>query len=229
MNARGAIIAIDTATPSGSVAMRTAEGALFVRSGNEGEPYSTRLFRWLAEIRFEAGIVEPMPGIAAVAVSSGPGTFTGLRVGVATAKGLALAAGCPVLSFPTLELIARATESPLAVRRPVIAAGRGEVYTALYHVTGEACRQLEEERVIAPAEFSESAEGPVLLTGAGVVLLEGISLPSGSVVDATQAPLAPVLIQRALLRLQQRPAPEGTRVDIRYVREAATTKSGNAA
>lgn len=229
MNARGAIIAIDTATPEGSVALRTADGRSFVRSGDAGEPYSTRLFRWLADIRFEAKLTEPMRGLAAVAVSSGPGTFTGLRVGVATAKGLALAAGCPILSFPTLEVIARAAASNLPLCRPVISAGRGEVYTGLYRYTGRRVETVEEERVAAPDSFIETAREPILLAGAGVDMFAQVALPEGSKRRAEIPPLAPVLLEWALDRLEQNPSPVGTSVEIRYVRAAATTRTGNAA
>ncbi len=74
--------------------------------------------------------------LQAVAVASGPGVLTGLRVGVATALGLAQGLRCPLFSIPSLEIAAaRASPGPVAVLR---AAGRGEVFAAAYDGEGNA-------------------------------------------------------------------------------------------
>lgn len=70
--------------------------------------------------------------ITAVAVSAGPGSFTGLRIGVATAKALAYAWDVPVIPVPTLDVLARAAGPGSGLVSPVVSARRGEVYAGLY-------------------------------------------------------------------------------------------------
>ena len=106
----------------------------------------------------------------AICVSKGPGSYTGLRVGVSTAKGLAFGAGKPLLSIGTLDLLcAEAPEGPWKYIVPMIDARRMEVYTAVYSPDG---RQLSpvEARIIGPDSFAdELAQGPVLFLGDGAL------------------------------------------------------------
>lgn len=110
-----------------------------------------------------------------VVYGRGPGTFTGLRIGLATAKGLALARGVPLKGLSSLESLALSAgvDGPVA---PVIDARRGEIFTAIYDVTRvrgrPAARPLTAERVIAPAGFGAlvaeaRADRPVRLAGDG--------------------------------------------------------------
>jgi tRNA threonylcarbamoyladenosine biosynthesis protein TsaB len=220
------ILAIDTSSSAGSVALRIGDSEALVRSGDEGEHYATRLFRWLEEIKEESGLENGFLDLDAVAVAAGPGTFTGLRVGVAAAKGIALTAGKPVLSFPTLAAMCIAASGGPALRRPLLPAGRGEIYTALYRLDGEVLTQLNKEIVVPPdgVKLVDVAE-PVLLFGAGVALLDQDELaaaPDEIVVDPVQPVLAPALLGMAAQRLSENPSVMGTRVDINYIREAAS-------
>ena len=111
----------------------------------------------------------------AVCVSKGPGSYTGLRVGVSTAKGLAFGAGIPLLSMGTLDVIVagvrgipgQAGNDGTIV--PMVDARRMEVYTAVYGPDG--VRQTPvEARVIGPESFAaELAAGPVLFVGDGAL------------------------------------------------------------
>ena len=106
----------------------------------------------------------------AICVSKGPGSYTGLRVGVSTAKGLAFGAGKPLLSVGTLDMLAN--QAPAGQWKyivPMIDARRMEVYTAVFSPEG---RQLTpvEARIIGPESFAdELSQGPVVFIGDGAL------------------------------------------------------------
>lgn len=116
----------------------------------------------------------------AVCVSAGPGSFTGLRVGVSTAKGLCFAAGIPLLSVGTLEtLVWQAIEGGLVPQGcrhivPMIDARRMEVYTAVFSATGERLSEIA-PRIVEPGSFDrEFREGDVLFIGDGAGKCEAV-------------------------------------------------------
>ena len=108
----------------------------------------------------------------AVCVSSGPGSYTGLRVGVSTAKGLAFGAGIPLIAIGTLDiLVAGALEesAPKGHLVPMIDARRMEVYTAVYSGEGQRLTEVE-SKIIGPESFAdELAKGEVLFVGDGAL------------------------------------------------------------
>lgn len=102
----------------------------------------------------------------AVCVSKGPGSYTGLRVGVSTAKGLCFGAGLPLLAVGTLDVLACGHDGVVV---PMIDARRMEVYTAVYNAEGERVTPIE-AKVIGPDSFAaELAAGPVLFIGDGAL------------------------------------------------------------
>jgi tRNA threonylcarbamoyladenosine biosynthesis protein TsaB len=90
--------------------------------------------------------------IGLIAVGLGPGSFTGLRIGIATARGLALSTGCPIRGVCTLDAIGRALGEGEGKRLAVVDGGRGEVFAALYSESGE---RLWEPLVAAPVDLVE--------------------------------------------------------------------------
>ena len=103
----------------------------------------------------------------AICVSKGPGSYTGLRVGVSTAKGLAFGASLPLIAIGTLDLLAQQSFQGVIV--PMIDARRMEVYTAVYTAAGERVTPIE-AKVIGPDSFAkELEEGPVLFVGDGAL------------------------------------------------------------
>lgn len=97
-----------------------------------GKTYSEQLLPTISEILREAGV--GLKDLSAVAVVNGPGSFTGIRVGVSAAKGLAEGLGVPVIALSRLELLARKNPEGNAVA--VLDAGRGEFYAGFYREGG---------------------------------------------------------------------------------------------
>jgi tRNA threonylcarbamoyladenosine biosynthesis protein TsaB len=91
--------------------------------------------------------------IGAIAVSVGPGSFTGLRIGITTAKSMAFALGVPVIGVPTLDVIAAQYAYSGKLIYPILDAQKGNVYTALYDTTGAVPTRLDEYRVLAIQEL----------------------------------------------------------------------------
>jgi tRNA threonylcarbamoyladenosine biosynthesis protein TsaB len=124
---------IETATTVCSVSISKNEELLFLRELNEGFTHAENLHLFIQEALRETGINPDQ--LSAIAVSKGPGSYTGLRIGVSSAKGLAYALNIPLISINTLQLIALAAfslKNEAAFYCPMIDARRMEVYTSLF-------------------------------------------------------------------------------------------------
>jgi tRNA threonylcarbamoyladenosine biosynthesis protein TsaB len=137
---------------------------------SDGSPrHSTAL---LAEIERAVAAAGGWQGVGRIAVGVGPGSFVGIRIGIATARGLALSSGLPVEGVCTLDALGQGLTDlagPDRSRLAVLDARRGEVFAALYAPSGE---RLWEPLVIAPDELAERlAELPVppLAAGSGAL------------------------------------------------------------
>lgn len=129
---------------------------------------SRRLLDGIDYLMGDAGV--GWPEVDGIAVSLGPGSFTGLRIGMATAKGLAFAAGISLYGISTLDLLAAGC-SAAGLICSVVDARKKQVYTALYRGDGAGnVRRLTEPRVLSPGEFAATIDQPVLMVGDGAVL-----------------------------------------------------------
>ena len=132
------LLAIDTALEACSVAVARDGEPPVIASETIGRGHAERLFGMIDAAMAEAGIV--YAGLDRIAVTIGPGSFTGLRVGIAAARGLALVIGCPVVGVGTLAVLA-AEARDIVGPLPVLAtldARRGEVYAQLFDGDGRA-------------------------------------------------------------------------------------------
>lgn len=115
--------------------------------------------------------------IDAVAVAKGPGSFTGLRIGAATAKGLALVLKKPVVGVPTVDALAYNLYGTQRLICPLMDARRGQVYTGLYTFEGEKFVVLREQEVIAADQILRGLNAfgkPVIFLGDGALAHEGV-------------------------------------------------------
>ena len=112
-------------------------------------------------------------GLKAVAVSIGPGSFTGLRIGLATAKALTYALNIPLIGVPTLAALAFACPAPGALLAPMLDAQKGNVYLGLYEWRDGTIVEVQSPQVVAFSEAqAELAKlgRPVLLLGEAAVM-----------------------------------------------------------
>jgi tRNA threonylcarbamoyladenosine biosynthesis protein TsaB len=124
------ILSIDTTTLSCSVALLQENTLLAEATLNIKKTHSERLMPLLDNLLKESGIERD--AIDAIAVAAGPGSFTGLRIGVSTARALAQGLGIPVVSVCTLDALAEAIPVPAVLICPLLDARRSQVYTAIY-------------------------------------------------------------------------------------------------
>ncbi|PIE57928.1 MAG: tRNA (adenosine(37)-N6)-threonylcarbamoyltransferase complex dimerization subunit type 1 TsaB [Desulfobulbus propionicus] len=164
------ILSIETSAGCGSVALTRG----FLRTGFVVAEYTHRPDK--THSRRLLGLVEHLmrttntdwPAIDAVSVSLGPGSFTGLRIGLAAAKGLALAAGAPLLGIPTLEALAwqcYGTERPICC---LLDARKGQVYAARYSFENDRLKSRGETRAVYPQELAGEIDEPTLGVGPGI-------------------------------------------------------------
>jgi len=158
------ILALDTTTPAGSCAL-AADGIVLLEHASEtARPQAERLPADLMALLDRAHVT--LSDVDVFSVATGPGSFTGLRIGIATMQGLAFAAGRPLVGISGLEALARigAAEAPAARVATWVDAWRGEVYAALYE------RGLEVDApIVAPPEqvLARLTGSPTLFIGDG--------------------------------------------------------------
>jgi len=162
------ILAIEAATPRGSVAL-VAGGAVLAEEFLPPGPRASGTYIAAVDALFaDAGAAAA--DIQAVAVSAGPGAFTGLRVGMSAAKGFCFGWGVPLIPVPTLLALAHRFPGEGRIVCPVQDARRGEVYTALFRWNGGELERLSPDMAIAPALLpGRIPDGDVLLCGDGVI------------------------------------------------------------
>ncbi|MDR1646008.1 MAG: tRNA (adenosine(37)-N6)-threonylcarbamoyltransferase complex dimerization subunit type 1 TsaB [Tannerellaceae bacterium] len=149
------LLCIETSTAVCSVALSVKEEVCFERVSFDGPSHAALLGVFVEEalewLRREAS------ALVAVAVSSGPGSYTGLRIGVSLAKGLCLGYGIPLVSVPTLELLAsaviRRAPAPGALYCPMLDARRMEVYAAVFDSACQPVRPVAAD-IVTPATYA---------------------------------------------------------------------------
>lgn len=181
------ILNIETATKNCSVSVaKNGVTILCKEIAEQGYSHAERLHVFINEIISEAGI--ELSDLSAIAVSQGPGSYTGLRIGVSAAKGLCYALDLPLIAIDTLASLANQVNANDGFVIPMIDARRMEVYSAIFNSQKEKIREVRAE-VLSEDSFSTITEtiyfigdsnekAKSILSKPNYVFLEGIQFPS---------------------------------------------------
>ena len=162
------ILAFETSAKAASVAVMEGENLLAESYQNTGLTHSQTLMVMAEDALKQCG--KKPSDVEAVAVAEGPGSFTGVRIGVAAAKGFAWGKNIPCYGVSTLEAMALHLAPWQGYVCPVMDARRSQVYNALFYVNRGEVRRITEDRAIALAELKEELKNltePVFLVGDG--------------------------------------------------------------
>lgn len=197
------ILGIETSTSICSVGLADGEQIIAELRFNIKNIHAEILAESIQQLLKLSGV--SLQQMTAFAVSIGPGSFTGLRIGLATAKGLAFASGKPLVAVSTLQAQA-ATGIQCSVNSkqypviPVIKAREGEVYTARFQNTWPEPLRQSDEILLPVAAFQQWLQSPAVLCGNGVAMLQKHgaleNLSDIAVVPETAAPLSGGILAR---------------------------------
>lgn len=164
------ILGIDSSGLVASAAILSDDTVVSEFTVNNKKTHSQTLLPMIEQVVKMAGI--ELEELDAIAVAAGPGSFTGLRIGSSTAKGMALALKKPILSIPTLEGLAyRLTPVTDELVCPLMDARRNQVYTGIYQNKKEGIEAVRQQEAVAIEELIEQVNAlkrPVVFLGDGV-------------------------------------------------------------
>jgi tRNA threonylcarbamoyladenosine biosynthesis protein TsaB len=181
------ILNIETATKNCSVALALDGKTILSKEiAEEGYSHAERLHVFIEELIQEAGI--HFKDLRAIAVSQGPGSYTGLRIGVSAAKGLCYALNIPLIAVDTLQILASQAKVNEGFIVPMLDARRMEVYSAIFNSKLEKQREILAE-VITENSFESITQTvyfvgdcadkcQTILTKSNFIFLEGAKYPS---------------------------------------------------
>jgi tRNA threonylcarbamoyladenosine biosynthesis protein TsaB len=212
------VLGIETSTSQASVALLEGGKLVIARAHPRPKQSAERLLPLIAELLSEAGWART--SVSRIGVAVGPGSFTGLRVGIACAQGLSLGLDVPLVGVSSLAAMARAVpDAILGLRCPVLDARRAEVFAAAYRAGPRAAEALAPQALALGTARSllagRVAGAPLVWIGSGLGLLDQI--PSFSSPE-TEAPSAAAV---GLLAEELDPA-ENPALPV-YIRDAGAT------
>ncbi|MGH9865617.1 MAG: tRNA (adenosine(37)-N6)-threonylcarbamoyltransferase complex dimerization subunit type 1 TsaB [Candidatus Acidiferrales bacterium] len=222
------LLAIDTSTPTGSLSVLRDGQVAGVVSTSVDEAYSTRLFRQLdfllAELHLE------MRQFDIFAVVAGPGSFTGLRVGLAAVKGWAEVFDKPIVPLSGLEAVAAQSKCDAELIAATMDARRGQIYAALFRRQDLGLVRESDDHVCAPEEFfselrAQAGNTPVQIVSPAPEIIQGplnsardIPFAVSRNVERVSPLLAPVIGELAFERATRGEVTDALHLDANYIR-----------
>jgi tRNA threonylcarbamoyladenosine biosynthesis protein TsaB len=195
------ILCIETATTNCSVALSVNGSVVALKEDNPknttGKKFShaEKLHLYIEEVLGKAEITKHQ--LEAIAISKGPGSYTGLRIGVSAAKGLCYALDIPLISIPTLTSLAKQITEDATSIIPMLDARRMEVYTAVFNKVHEQVSETEAKILDETSYLPYLEKGTVAFLGDGTEKFKEICLHPNARFNATVLPSANEMAQLA--------------------------------
>ncbi|MEK6280428.1 MAG: tRNA (adenosine(37)-N6)-threonylcarbamoyltransferase complex dimerization subunit type 1 TsaB [Acidobacteriota bacterium] len=165
MKSNPLILSLETATLGGSVFLGQGNDQLAARLGDPTVSHSNSLLSDIAGALEEVGL--SLQDVELLACASGPGSFTGLRIGIATLKALAATLGLPCVGVPTLQAVAHAA-GPSRATVALLPAGRGELFSQMFSVSDDGqVSQVDAAAHVSPARLMDKYGALENITWAG--------------------------------------------------------------
>jgi len=221
------LLAIDTATRYASLALYDGERVISEETWRTANYHTVELMPAIVRMLERQNV--SVEALQSVGVSLGPGTFTGLRIGMGVAKGLVLARDIPLLGVPTLETVAY---PHFGQRRPICAvveAGRGRLCMLIYRRRRGRWRPMDEPRLTTPEELCGMVEATTLFCGEvdaalSALLRERLEDKAIVVSPATSLRRAGYLAELAWARFQEGEADDPDMLSPIYLQQPATNE-----
>lgn len=165
------LLNIETATRNCSVSLaKNGETLICKEIAEQNFSHAEKLHVFIEDICNEVGL--SLKDLQAVAVSQGPGSYTGLRIGVSAAKGFCYALSVPLIAIDTLLVLAKKIQISEGVIIPMIDARRMEAYTAVFNSNYEKVRATDAE--IIDSDSYKNIDGPIHLIGDGAMKFQSV-------------------------------------------------------
>lgn len=217
------ILGIDTSGPHASVALAVGEEVRSEERLPAGARASREILPAVERALAAAGVgVGRVDGFAAV---RGPGSFTGLRVGLATARGLALATGRPAAGFCALDLLAEQAPGAAAAACALIDAGRGEIYAGIYRRVDGGWQRSGDWRLLRPEALVEAA-GAIVYLGPGSDAVRSLVEAAGGRIAPHDPWLAAQAARRLARALRAGEPPDPGTLRPLYIRPSEAERTG---
>ncbi len=168
------ILSVDTSTTSCSVAIVDKESLVVEITNNRRQTHSKHLMDMINMVIGLSGL--GLSDVDGFAVTRGPGTFTGLRIGVSSVKGLAVASGKPVVGVSSLDALALQASTYSNLICPLLDARRGEVYFSRYRFQDGYLKKEIKEQALSPEDAVRGLNEPCMFLGNGAILYKKILL-----------------------------------------------------
>lgn len=216
------VLGIETSTAVSSVALGTEQGTVGSAQVSRGKGHAEFLVPAIRYIAGEADV--QMRSVAGVAVGLGPGLFTGMRVGVATAKSIAQALRVPIVGIPSLDLLAYGVRYTPRLICTAVDARRGEVFTAFYRQVPGGVQRISDYVAWPPERLAGEVEArgeETLFVGNGALVYRD-RLPHARVEHASLSqafPTAAALVELALPRFVREDTDRLLELEPLYVRK----------
>jgi tRNA threonylcarbamoyladenosine biosynthesis protein TsaB len=199
------ILGIETATMTGGLALMDEGKLISEYTLNMKTTHTSRLMPALDWMLKDASVDKDQ--IGGIAISIGPGSFTGLRIGLATAKGLALGLGVSMAGVPTLDALAHNVPHPMYQVCAMLDARKKEVYSALFKYEDDVLVRQSSYQVITPAELVKQIKEKTIIIGDAIDVygdffrekLGGLAVFAP---NAQRLPRAAVIAEMGLARLK---------------------------
>ncbi|KAB8152022.1 tRNA (adenosine(37)-N6)-threonylcarbamoyltransferase complex dimerization subunit type 1 TsaB [Kordia sp. TARA_039_SRF] len=216
---------LETSTTNCSVCLADDAAILYFKEENDKNySHSEKLHVFIKEA-FETANIQATD-IAAVVVGKGPGSYTGLRIGVSTAKGLCFAADVDLLAIESLEILARSIAVSNGVIVPLLDARRMEVYSTVFDTEYHQIRETKAE-IITEASFAdELANGKVHFIGNGAEKCKGVITHENAVFyDEVYFPSTEKMIPIAIEKHKKNDIEDVAYFEPYYLKDFVVTKS----